>query len=64
LGALEGLEFNSDLKGGYIFFWSSNYIGFQIVDYISGEEIIKDTLVEVNQQQSLDEILSIFIKNI
>ena len=64
LGALEGLEFNSNIKGGYIYFWSSCYIGFQIVDYVNGEEIVKDTLLEVSSEQSLDEVLSVFIKNI
>lgn len=63
-GDLEGVQFNSDEKGGYIYFWSSGYISFQIVDYINGKEIVKDTLIEVKDDALLNEVLRDFIKNL
>jgi hypothetical protein len=64
LGALEVIEFNSNEKCGFINFWSSGYIGFQIVDCNTVEEIVKDTLLEIPEGQSLEDILSNFIDNI
>lgn len=47
LGELVGVEFNSDQKGGYVFFWGNGYIGFQLVDYINELELVEDSLVKM-----------------
>ena len=63
-GDLEGAQFNSNEKGGYIYFWSSGYVSFQIVDYLIGEEIIKDTLIEVKEDIQLNDILKDFLEKL
>jgi hypothetical protein len=47
LGDLSGVQFDSDNKGGYAYFWSSGYVGFQLVDYITEVELVEDTTIEV-----------------
>lgn len=47
LGDLSGVQFDSDKKGGYVYFWSSGYVGFQLVDYDTGVELVEDTTEEV-----------------
>lgn len=49
-GDLIGVQFDSDDCGGYIYFWSNGFIGFQLFDYLSDEEIIEDTLLERDDQ--------------
>lgn len=63
LGALEGLEFNSDEKGGYIFFWSTGYVGYQFVDYQSGVEVVKDSTEKLNQR-TYEEVFQEILDNI
>lgn len=59
LGALEAVEFNSEKRGGYIHFWSNGYIGFQLVDYDSGDEIVEDVIVEWDDScKNFDEVLA------
>ncbi|OUS69425.1 hypothetical protein B5G52_17060 [Pseudoalteromonas sp. A601] len=48
LGELIGIEFNSAQKGGYIFFWTNGYLGFQLVDYEKEIELIEDSLVNID----------------
>jgi hypothetical protein len=55
LGDLAGVQFDSEQKGGYIYFWSSGYIGFQLVDYVSEIELVDDTTEEVGSR-SYDEV--------
>ena len=47
LGDLQGVQFDSSEKGGYIYFWSSGYVGYQLVDYNKEVEIVKDTTKEI-----------------
>ncbi|MFN3301339.1 MAG: hypothetical protein ACK41Z_14225 [Sediminibacterium sp.] len=56
LGELNGIQFDSEKKGGYIYFWSSGYIGLQLVDYEKGEEIISDILLK-EADNSLDNFI-------
>lgn len=50
LGDLQGVQFDSNEKGGYIYFWSSGYVGYQLVDYNKGVEIVKDMTQEVDNK--------------
>ena len=63
LGKLEGLEFNTDEKGGYIFFWSSGYIGYQLVDFEKEIELIEDTTEELGDR-SYDDVFGELIKKL
>jgi hypothetical protein len=38
-GNLDQVEFNSDVKGGEIDFWSSGWLGIHLVNYSSGNEL-------------------------
>lgn len=48
LGAFKGIEFNCAAQGGYIDFWDSGYVGYQLVDYLSGEQLIADTVTLIH----------------
>jgi hypothetical protein len=63
-GDIEGIQFDSEQKGGFIYFWSSGYINFHLYDYILDEEIVKDTLIEVDKNGALQDILSDFISKL
>lgn len=61
LGSLTGVQFDSEEKGGYIYFWSSGHIGFQLVDYEEGIEIVEDTIQELaskSYEQVFDALLA------
>ncbi len=62
LGDLEGLQFDSEDQGGYIYFWSSGYVTYEIYDYVLGENIVEDTSIEIRQGQSLEKSLYHFLK--
>lgn len=47
LGDLSGVQFDSDKKGGYVYFWSSGYVGFQLVDYEKEVELVEDVTEEI-----------------
>ena len=47
LGDLSGVQFDSYKKGGYVYFWSSGYVGFQLVDYEKELEVVEDTTEEI-----------------
>lgn len=42
-GDLEGMQFDSDRCGGYLYFWSSGGIEYQLVDYEQGYEVVPIT---------------------
>ena len=50
LGDLSGMQFDSNSKGGYAYFWSSGFVGFQLVDYIKEIELIEDTTMEIGSK--------------
>ena len=50
LGKLSGIQFDSEEMGGYIYFWSSGFVAYQLVDYLREEEIIEDTTEEINKR--------------
>ncbi|WP_218420068.1 hypothetical protein [Alteromonas lipotrueae] len=57
LGDLSGVQFDLDKKGGYVYFWSSGYVGFQLVDYEKELEVVEDTTEEITSR-SYDEVFN------
>ena len=44
MGDLIGCQFDSNHRGGYVYFWSSGLVGYLIFDYDTNEELIVDPL--------------------
>lgn len=63
LGDLSGVQFDSDKMGGYIYFWSSGYVGYQLVDYEKELELVEDTTEEV-LSRPYDEIFKPLISHL
>lgn len=57
LGDLSGVQFDSEKQGGYIYFWSLGFVGYQLFDYVNEIELVEDTTTEVGSR-SYNEILS------
>lgn len=63
-GSLNQIEFNSDLKGGEIDFWSSGFLGIHLVDYLNSNELLNEFLEpnQIDEKQiallRLEELLS------
>ena len=55
-GSLNQIEFNSEKQGGEIDFWSTGWLGFHLVDYIKGEELL-NVFLEPHQEEEKDKIL-------
>lgn len=55
LGSLYGVQFNSLQKGGYVYCWSNGYVGYELVDYVSGEQLVDDCLEEVQDIEAMKE---------
>lgn len=62
LGDLSGVQFDSKKMGGYIYFWSSGYVGYQLVDYLKEVELVEDTTEEISSR-SYDEIFKSLISH-
>ena len=63
LGDLSGVQFDSNRVGGYIYFWSSGYVGYQLVDYENESELVEDTTEEV-LNRPYDEIFKALITHL
>ncbi|MDE5701622.1 hypothetical protein [uncultured Bacteroides sp.] len=55
-GSLSSITFESYKKGGYIHFWGSGWLGVDVVDYETGEEIL-NVLLEEHSAKEQDELL-------
>lgn len=53
LGTLYGVQFNSIQRGGYVYCWTSGYVGFELVDYVSGEQLVDDCLEEAEDTEAM-----------
>ena len=51
-GELNGVQFDSEELGGYIYFWEYGYIGLQLVNYKTDEELVEDSLLEIESENS------------
>lgn len=63
LGDLSGVQFDSDKIGGYIYFWSSGYVGYQLVDYQRELELVEDT-TEKALSNTYDEVFKLLISHL
>ena len=55
-GWLEGVQFDSQQYGGYIYFWSLGFVGIQLSNYEMDVEIIEDSLLELECDEELIKI--------
>jgi hypothetical protein len=55
-GALTQIEFNSELKGGNVDFWSTGWVGIHLVNYSEGNELI-NLLLEPTENEQIYENL-------
>jgi len=62
-GDLSGVQFDSEKMGGYIYFWSSGVVGYQLYDYFKDEEIVKDSTEDV-RGRAYDDIFSVLINEL
>jgi hypothetical protein len=51
MGELLGCQFDSEKRGGYVYFWSMGTVGRQLFDYVTGEEIIADATDEMDDAE-------------
>lgn len=63
LGDLSGVQFDSNKIGGYIYFWSSGYVGYQLVDYQRELELVEDT-TEKALSNTYDEVFKLLISHL
>ncbi len=62
LGELEGVQFDSDSMGGYVYFWSSGYVGYQLMDYKTLDDIFEDTTCKIQNDSKLKDTLEALIE--
>lgn len=63
LGDLSGVQFNSNKMGGYIYFWGTGYVSYQLVNYEKELELVEDTTEEI-LSQPYDKIFQSLIDHI
>jgi hypothetical protein len=51
MGELLGCQFDSEERGGYVYFWSTGVVGRQLLDYKTGEELIEDATGEMDDDK-------------
>ena len=64
LGALEGVQFESEYLGGYVYFWSGGYVGLQLMDYETSVDIVPDSTKEITNDDTLKETLTALLNEI
>ena len=63
MGDLLGCQFDSQSKGGYLYIWSSGWVGRQLTDYTNDRDLIADSLDALDEAtfdgflRELDEML-------
>ena len=50
-GNMQGVQFEREEDGGYLYFWSSGYIGMQFFDYVADEEVIEDSMIKEDEEK-------------
>ncbi|MDQ1813294.1 hypothetical protein RBA41_08260 [Massilia sp. CCM 9210] len=63
-GELEGIQFDSAKRGGFLYFWSTGMIEYHLVDYEKGEEIIPVAARVVEKKDIEQEYLGVLINAI
>jgi hypothetical protein len=64
LGDLEGVQFNNESKGGYLYFWSNGFVTYHLFDHQKKEEVIEETLHETDNISELNDFLKNLMDNI
>ncbi len=63
-GDLEGIQFDSDHCGGFLYFWSSGYIQFHLFNYQSDIEVVPNTLQSVDTGEMVQEYVNFLIQKV
>jgi len=63
-GDLDGFEFNSEIYGGFLYFWSSAILEYHLVNYKTGMEVIPITVKGIETEDSTEEILRPFMNEL
>ncbi len=45
-GMLRGVQFESEMNGGYLYFWENGFVGVLLFDYQSDDTLIGDALFD------------------
>lgn len=66
-GRLQGVQFDSEELGGYIYFWEYGYVGLELINYQTDNELVEDSLLEIGSEdveinRKIDTILTHIIK--
>lgn len=59
-GSLKGFQFDSNACGGFLYFWESGVVEYQLVDYKAGVEVVPITTVRMESRESTLEVLAQF----
>jgi hypothetical protein len=57
LGALSGVDFDSEKYSGYLYYWTNGYFDFMVYDMVERNEVIPITVVESESYEN-NEIIS------
>ena len=63
-GDLEGIQFDSDHCGGFLYFWSSGSMQFHLFDYQSDTEVVPNTLESVDTDEMVQEFMNFLIQKV
>ena len=63
-GDLESIRFDADRCGGFLDFWSSGMVQYELVDYISVEEIIPIVALEIQSDKQVVDIAAFIVDRI
>jgi hypothetical protein len=63
-GDLEGIQFDSDHCGGFLYFWSSGSMQFHLFDYQSDTEVVPNTLESVDTREMVQEFVNFLIQKV
>jgi hypothetical protein len=50
MGQLLGCQFDCPERGGYVYFWDTGLVGRQLMDYVSGKELIPDATSDLDER--------------
>jgi len=63
-GALDGIRFDSNQIGGYIYEYSNKEVGLHLYDYRNDEEIISEIIISYDDSSKLNNIKGILEKEL
>jgi len=63
-GDLEGVQFDSDYCGGFLYFWSSGSIQYHLYDYKLDAEVILNTLEPIGSDEAIQMLMNSLIQKV